>query len=126
MGTTAYTVQQGLLNEIEGEGPPYLHDHEWAIVHDVPTLWQWMDSSFVSLHFKNADHEIDTFPYPGRVASYNQIVGGIELVKTQVTSPEPCAQSTILSETYDTLTGGICFRSDDTEQHSEFLFYHHD
>mmetsp|Transcript_146752 Transcript_146752/g.365968 ORF Transcript_146752/g.365968 Transcript_146752/m.365968 type:complete len:1169 (-) Transcript_146752:49-3555(-) len=122
--TTAYRMQEALLNEIEGEGPPYLHNHEWAIVHDVPTLWQWMDSSFVSLHFKNADDELDTFPYPGRVASYNQIVGGVQLIKTQVASPEACMQSEILRSSYDTLTGGSCYRGPDTEQHSEFLFYH--
>jgi hypothetical protein len=73
--------QYAVRGEIVGEGPPYLTEHEWAIVHDVPTLWEWLRTSWVSSHFKQPVSEV--FPYPGRFVSFNQIIGGVQWRKTE-------------------------------------------
>jgi len=112
---TAYLMQSGLTGEIEGEGLPYLHSY----VHDVETFWYWMETSFSSCHFKN---NLDLWPYPGRVASYNQMIGGVTL-KMKYSDPIPCEQSDSLRRAYDTAHGGWCHKSGGQET-SEFLVYH--
>jgi len=114
--TTAFAMQDGLLGEIEGEGAPYLHKY----VHDVPTFWDWMRSSFTSAHFKN---DLQVWPYPGRVASYNQIVGGVQLSRLS-SEPETCSQSSALASFYDTKFGGRCHKTSAETYDSAFLFYH--
>mmetsp|Transcript_94736 Transcript_94736/g.203489 ORF Transcript_94736/g.203489 Transcript_94736/m.203489 type:complete len:1171 (-) Transcript_94736:72-3584(-) len=119
--TTAYNMQSGLLNEIEGEGAPYLHDHPDAIVHDVPTLWQWMQTSMASAAFKN---DLNVWPYPGRIGSFNQMVGGIVLSKYEA-SPTPCQAGDEFRAIYDTQTNGMCHHINPSEEpETEYLLYH--
>jgi len=117
---TVFQAHNAILGEVTGEGSPYLYKY----VHDVPTFWYWAKTSFVSSHFKN---DLDVWPYPGRLASYNQIIGGIQLVKG-FTSPESCAQSSLLQEAYDTLMrhegDARCHKIGDSDSESEFFFYH--
>jgi len=123
--------QNAIRNEIVGEGPPYLTEHQWAIVHDVPTLWEWLNTSWVSSHFKQPVSEV--FPYPGRFVSFNQIVGGVEFRRTQQVSMNTCEQGIALQGIYDTGNAngqvGDCHRSAqegmyETEVTSEFFLYH--
>merc|ERR1719487_3108286 len=87
----AYRVHTTLDGEITGEGGrdndvgPFL-DRD---VHDVPTFWDWLYHSFCSGWLKN---DFLGFPYPGRVASYNQIIGGIQIRKF-MTRPEKCPRT---------------------------------
>jgi len=113
---TAYSVQSALLAEVQGEGPPYLMKY----VHDAPTFWDWMNTSFMSSHFKS---NLQTFPFPGRVASFNQIVGGIQLARTN-SQDGLCQQSPDLGMAYDSQFGGQCYRTSETYLNSEYLLYH--
>eukprot|EP00392_Amoebophrya_sp_AT5.2_P013024 g13135.t1 len=91
---STYELHAGIRNEIDGEGGrsnhegPFLHRD----VHDIPTFWDWFNSSFVAAAFRKneTDHLPPDFPIPGRVASFNQIIGGVGLQKTTVESA-PCA-----------------------------------
>ena len=106
--------QYAVRGEIVGEGPPYLTEHEWAIVHDVPTLWEWLRTSWVSSHFKQPVSEV--FPYPGRFVSFNQIIGGVQWRKTEVVDLATCEQGEALLNLYDTGNAnrqvGDCHRDD--------------
>jgi len=133
---TAYSMRSALEGEISGEGGRTNHEGPFLErdVHDVPTFWDWMHSSLGSGCFKN---DLTVFPYPGRIASYNQIVGGM-LVTPTVHSWAPCNQATPLQEMFDSYHGpGNCHGADngneprfssndvnDAASVSEPLFYH--
>jgi len=117
--TTAYSMQNALRGEIEGEGTPYLRKY----VHDVPTFWDWMESSFLTGIFKSGDGELDIWPYPGRIASYNQIIGGVQLTRIN-SSPDVCLQSSTLQSFYDSRHGGRCHKQESTTKTSAVLHYH--
>jgi len=110
----SYLMQNGIVQEIEGEGPFWLH----KMVHDIPTTWEWMLGSFVNCHFKQ---DLVVWPHPGRVASYNQIVGGIKLARLN-SVPAPCSQD--MREIYDSRFGGRCFKTSETLSNNHYIFYH--
>eukprot|EP00928_Gymnodinium_smaydae_P014561 TRINITY_DN15354_c0_g1_i2.p1 TRINITY_DN15354_c0_g1~~TRINITY_DN15354_c0_g1_i2.p1 ORF type:complete len:1119 (-),score=273.74 TRINITY_DN15354_c0_g1_i2:219-3182(-) len=111
----AYTMQDSLEGGVTGEGAPFLHKY----VHDIPSMWDWMESSFLGVTFKQ---DLHNFPYPGRLESYNQIIGGVQLVKTDV-HPGKCEQHETLQKFYDTLFGN-CDTNAEPYSESKFLMYH--
>merc|ERR1719191_1818795 len=74
---TGFIMQDSLYTGVTGEGKPFLY----AYVHDIPSFWDWMDTSFIGVHLKN---DLDNFPYPGRLESYSQIIGGVQMIKTDI------------------------------------------
>eukprot|EP00746_Dinoflagellata_sp_MGD_P166735 gnl/MRDRNA2_/MRDRNA2_96834_c0_seq1.p1 gnl/MRDRNA2_/MRDRNA2_96834_c0~~gnl/MRDRNA2_/MRDRNA2_96834_c0_seq1.p1 ORF type:complete len:1087 (+),score=224.62 gnl/MRDRNA2_/MRDRNA2_96834_c0_seq1:114-3374(+) len=130
----AYSMRSALEGEISGEGGRSNHEGPFLErdVHDVPTFWDWMQASLISGCFKNDLQGL--FPYPGRIASYNQIVGGIVVTPT-ATVPVPCSQAPPLLDVFDSFKGpGYCHGdgSDDhptessSEENTVVLFYHMD
>mmetsp|Transcript_52777 Transcript_52777/g.94891 ORF Transcript_52777/g.94891 Transcript_52777/m.94891 type:complete len:1172 (-) Transcript_52777:100-3615(-) len=118
--TTAYSMQSAIQGEVEGEGKPYLGTY----VHDVPTFWEWMRTSFVSAQFKSRDELLGDWPQPGRFASFNQIVGGMQVIK-YMSDPEVCPDSTPLRTAYDTWYGpGRCYKGEATSDTSIYFLYH--
>merc|ERR1719316_483116 len=109
MFETAYSMRSALEGEISGEGGRSNHEGPFLErdVHDVPTFWDWMRSSLVSGCFKN---DLKVFPYPGRIASYNQIIGGI-VISPSAAAPAQCAQSAPLQSAFDSYDG----KQDDTK-----------
>merc|ERR1719174_1494733 len=118
--TTSFFMQEAIQNEVEGEGKPFLGTY----VHDVPSFYEWMSTSFVSAQFKSSPHKLKQYPYPGRFAAYNQMIGGMQVVKTQTNVPLACEQASQLSVIYDQLGGGMCHKAGDTNSSSEFFLYH--
>ena len=51
----------------------------------IPTFWDWFQASFIAASFRSnaTDHLIPDFPVPGRLASFNQIIGGVGLMKEE-------------------------------------------
>lgn len=118
--STGFSMQSAIQGEVEGEGKPYLGTY----VHDVPTFWQWMRTSFVSAQFKSKDSLLMDWPQPGRFASFNQIIGGMQVVK-YMSDPEQCADSTPFRSAYDTWYGpGRCYKGETTSETSIFFLYH--
>jgi Ca2+-binding EF-hand superfamily protein len=118
---TAFKMQESLAGGVEGEGGPFLQKY----VHDIPSMWDWMDTSFIGVFLEN---DLVNFPYPGRLESYNQIIGGVQLKKTDV-PPANCAQSEKILQYYDTQRSTKCddYRGVDEEAltvESKFVFYH--
>lgn len=118
----AFKMQFAIQGEVEGEGKPYLGTY----VHDVPTFWYWMKTSYVSAQFKSTKDKLITYPYPGRFAAYNQIIGGTQVVKHQINKAGRCSQSVMLQGFYDSLLGGRCHKDGPANTTSEFLLYHED
>mmetsp|Transcript_83035 Transcript_83035/g.129709 ORF Transcript_83035/g.129709 Transcript_83035/m.129709 type:complete len:1179 (-) Transcript_83035:107-3643(-) len=118
---TAYGMQSAIQGEVEGEGKPYLGTY----VHDVPTFWEWMRTSFISAQFKSNTDKLKQYPYPGRFAVYNQIIGGTQVIKTYSSQNNTCGASGILPKIYDQLTQK-CHRVGPTETTSEYFLYHLD
>jgi len=118
--TTAYQMQSAIQGEVEGEGKPFLGTY----VHDVPSFYNWMSTSFVSAQFKSSTEKLNKYPYPGRFAAYNQIIGGTQVIKTQSSFPVECEQSLLLRTAYDQLNGGQCHKGGEFNTTSEFLLYH--
>jgi hypothetical protein len=114
--SNAYDTQNGLKAEILGEGFPLGDTNQ---VHDIMSLWGWMNSSLVDCIFKN---DLVSHPYPGRVASYNQIIGGVKLERTS-TSPARCYQNEKLLPVFDPSYGGICHKMSDEQQDAQYLLY---
>jgi Ca2+-binding EF-hand superfamily protein len=117
---TAFKMQESLAGGVEGEGGPFLQKY----VHDIPSMWDWMDTSFIGVHLKQ---DLANFPYPGRLESYNQIIGGIQLKKIDI-PPAPCFQGEILSRVYDTLQG-TCNHINNADENkiveeSKYVLYH--
>lgn len=111
---TAYTMQTSLKSAIVGEGPPYLEKY----VHDIPTLWDWMESSWINVHFQN---DLETFPYPGRLQSFNQVMGGISLTKVDIGKGK-CDQSADLQRMYDQVDAS-CNTNAEIVRDTKFFFY---
>lgn len=118
---TAYGMQSAIQGEVEGEGKPYLGTY----VHDVPTFWTWMQQSYVGAQFKSSQDKLKQYPYPGRFAVYNQIIGGTQVVKTFSSQNTTCDQSGPLPKIYDS-SGGRCHKTGPEDSTSEFFLYHED
>jgi hypothetical protein len=116
----AFKMQSAIYEETEGEGKPYVGTY----VHDVPSFYYWFSSSYVGAQFKSSTEKLRQYPYPGRFAVYNQIIGGTQVVKTQSNEPQDCGEGAILGAIYDTLGPSRCHKSGDTNTTSEFLLYH--
>merc|ERR1719265_617519 len=86
-----HAVQSAIEGEVTGEGGRTNHEGPFLDrdVHDVPTFWDWFISSFVSCTFKSADGDLRDFPRLGRLASYNQLIGGVQVTRT-TTYEESC------------------------------------
>eukprot|EP00927_Polykrikos_kofoidii_P067156 TRINITY_DN62672_c0_g1_i1.p1 TRINITY_DN62672_c0_g1~~TRINITY_DN62672_c0_g1_i1.p1 ORF type:complete len:1138 (+),score=201.41 TRINITY_DN62672_c0_g1_i1:75-3416(+) len=112
---TGYNMQDTLYNAVIGEGPPFLKKY----VHDIPSMWDWMDTSFIGVHLKN---DLVNFPYPGRLESYNQIIGGINLRKLD-RRPGKCDQDDVLRKFYDQL-GSACHINSEEVQDDRYILYH--
>jgi hypothetical protein len=135
-------MQNGIQGETEGEGKPYLGTY----VHDIPTFWEWMVSSYVNAQFKSPPHKhgdrkirLEQYPYPGRFASYNQIIGGTEVLKHATAGADSCGPSELLNKIYNSYnpsagchkkggsTGLPWFRRPGNENKTyEYFFYHMD
>ncbi|CAD7971348.1 unnamed protein product [Amoebophrya sp. A25] len=128
-----YELHSAIENEISGEGGtsnamgPFLERD----VHDIPTFWDWFHKSFVAAAFRSngTDHLVPDFPVPGRLASFNQIVGGVALTKEEVENA-PCEQSPDVLSFYDSrgalqVPGGECQAPDngDPELVTQFFLY---
>jgi hypothetical protein len=104
-----FWLHEGIDNEVSGEGgrdndvgPFLMRD-----VHDIPTVWLWIEQSMASALFRQ---DLHAYPVPGRIAHFNQLVGGVALIKHEV--PEvPCDQQEWLREVYDNEKGGVCYDS---------------
>mmetsp|Transcript_13404 Transcript_13404/g.31474 ORF Transcript_13404/g.31474 Transcript_13404/m.31474 type:complete len:1091 (-) Transcript_13404:315-3587(-) len=119
---TAYEMQHAILNEIEGEGSAVVGNFLRAsYVHDIETYWAWMNSSFIAATFKN---DLTYYPYPGRFASYNRMIGGVRLDK-YYTAPEQCQQASRLFLQYDNFYGpGYCHKLGQEMVDHKWLLYH--
>jgi len=116
----AYSMQSAIFDEIDGEGKPFIGTY----IHDVPSFWVWMTSSFVGAHFKSSKDKLKQYPVPGRFVVYNQMIGGMQLVKTQSNIATDCGQGDILGPFYDTLGPSMCQKGGESNTTSEFLAYH--
>lgn len=111
----AFMMQEAIQGSIEGEGKPYLQEY----VHDIRSFWEWMESSGCSVLFKN---ELEQWPYPGRMESYNQIIGGVQFIKKDVPARGECDQSEALRSFYSS-SDSLCHMGS-AEHTSKFLLYH--
>jgi len=118
----AFNMQSAIQGEVEGEGKPYLGTY----VHDVPSFWYWMETSFLSAQFKSTTEKLNQYPYPGRFAAYNQMIGGMQIVKHQTTDILDCEQEAKVRLIYDTIGNGRCHKGGDQNSTSEFFLYHQD
>ncbi|CAD7957645.1 unnamed protein product [Amoebophrya sp. A120] len=127
--SSTFLVHSAIQHEIDGEGGRTNHEGPFLMrdVHDTPTFWDWFNSSFVACTFKSAAYWLPDFPVPGRVGTFNQIVGGVGLTKHE-TIMEKCEQDEWLQTTYDaraieeSLTP--CAYMDGAEvETTEWLFY---
>merc|ERR1719329_934214 len=84
--SSSYAMQSAIFDEVEGEGRPFIGTY----IHDVPSFWEWMRSSFVSAHFKSSKEKLRQYPVPGRFVVYNQMIGGMQIVKTQSNEATDC------------------------------------
>eukprot|EP00929_Paragymnodinium_shiwhaense_P101447 TRINITY_DN6453_c0_g1_i1.p1 TRINITY_DN6453_c0_g1~~TRINITY_DN6453_c0_g1_i1.p1 ORF type:complete len:1133 (+),score=323.86 TRINITY_DN6453_c0_g1_i1:100-3498(+) len=112
---TCHIMQDSLFNGVSGEGAPFLYKY----IHDIPSMWDWMDTSFLSVTLKN---DLANFPYPGRLESYNQIIGGIQLKKTDIPRGE-CNQAVPLQMAYEGVFAG-CHANMPAVEESRFILYH--
>eukprot|EP00971_Amphidinium_carterae_P061025 1207605-Amphidinium_carterae.1 len=118
---TAYEMQHAILSEIEGQGEASRGNYMKSYVHNVETFWDWMNSSFMDASFKN---DLSLYPYPGRFASYNRMIGGIRVEK-YYTAPEQCEQSQRLFLQYDGFYGpGNCHKMGSEMQDKKWMLYH--
>ncbi|CAD7940651.1 unnamed protein product [Amoebophrya sp. A120] len=99
-----YELHAAIQNEISGEGGISNHEGPFLMrdVHDVPTFWDWFSTSFVNAMFRQGTNSelVRDFPVPGRLASFNQVIGGVGLQKFAVAS-EDCMQAGELIPYYD-------------------------
>jgi hypothetical protein len=116
----AFEMQQALEDSVLGEGGPFLDKY----VHDFPSLWDWMDTSFRSVHLKN---DLDNWPYPGRMESYNQIIGGVLFLK-QDYMPGPCDQvKPEVAKIYESQRGECSYSGmGDVVEDPRYILYHED
>mmetsp|Transcript_31619 Transcript_31619/g.69236 ORF Transcript_31619/g.69236 Transcript_31619/m.69236 type:complete len:1071 (-) Transcript_31619:108-3320(-) len=115
----ANRMQDSIHGAVTREGPYLLMEY----VHDAPTFWDWMETSFANVYFKN---DLANFPYPGRLESYQQIIGGVQMVKTDV-MPGTCEQSAALASFYSTQgddIGGHCHMNMEPVTESFVVLYH--
>lgn len=72
--------------------------------------------------------DLQWYPNPGRIGSYQQLIGGMRVTATN-TPPYDCGLPHQFDRVYDNQFGGRCYKSDDLGQQqslSEYFFYHVD
>ncbi|CAD7955849.1 unnamed protein product [Amoebophrya sp. A25] len=127
--SSTFLVHSAIQNEIDGEGGRTNHEGPFLMrdVHDTPTFWDWFNASFVACTFKSAAFWLPDFPVPGRIGTFNQIVGGVGLSKVE-TIAETCEQDDWLQTVYDARGNDEaklpCYYMDSAEvETTEWLFY---
>eukprot|EP00933_Yihiella_yeosuensis_P055854 TRINITY_DN5478_c0_g1_i1.p1 TRINITY_DN5478_c0_g1~~TRINITY_DN5478_c0_g1_i1.p1 ORF type:complete len:1043 (+),score=157.89 TRINITY_DN5478_c0_g1_i1:55-3183(+) len=98
----------------------YARPYPGPKVHDVPTLMTFLSTRYMPAYFKQ---DLNKDPIVGRVQTYNQIIGGVRMVK-KVYETGDCPVSKPYGKLYDQLTPGSCHRQGEAQfEHTTFPYH---
>ena len=61
-------------------------------VHDVPSMWDWMDEFLSTGAFPHYD-SYNAWSTPGRVGHFNQLIGGVKFNAVRQMPPDACVNA---------------------------------
>lgn len=95
-----FWIHEAMQGEVAEEGGRSNHEGPFLDrdVHDIPTWWDWAIYSLPSASMKQ---ELPTYPQPGRLGSYNQMFGGLQLRRIKTENTE-CVQNVWIRDLYRT------------------------